>query len=134
MCLILFVNHRLAPRVYHNSDVGDAARSPSARGLGAATIASTRPRSDVACASVNFDELLVRIWDIRASERRMYLRVKEIFALAADYQPKEEDTASFLQIIQNKLQFAAPAPSIIGTCWTRGSTARRTRWATRSST
>ena len=34
-----------------------------------------------------FDELLERIRDIRASERRMYLRVKEIFALAADYQP-----------------------------------------------
>src|ERR1700744_4597213 len=32
-----------------------------------------------------FDELLERIRDIRASERRMYLRVKEIFALAADY-------------------------------------------------
>lgn len=34
-----------------------------------------------------FDELLERIRDIRASERRMYLRVKEIFALAADYEP-----------------------------------------------
>jgi hypothetical protein len=32
-----------------------------------------------------FDELLERIRDIRASERRMYLRVKEILALAADY-------------------------------------------------
>jgi hypothetical protein len=31
-----------------------------------------------------FDELLERIRDIRASERRMYLRVKEIFALAGD--------------------------------------------------
>ena len=32
-----------------------------------------------------FDELLARIRDIRASERRMYLRVREIFAMAADY-------------------------------------------------
>jgi hypothetical protein len=31
-----------------------------------------------------FDEMLERIRDIRASERRMYLRVKEIFTLAAD--------------------------------------------------
>jgi hypothetical protein len=35
-----------------------------------------------------FDELLERIRDIRASERRMYLRVREIFALAGDYDPK----------------------------------------------
>ena len=34
-----------------------------------------------------FDGLLERIRDIRASERRMYLRVREILALAADYQP-----------------------------------------------
>ena len=34
-----------------------------------------------------FDELLERIRDIRASEKRVYLRVREIFALAADYQP-----------------------------------------------
>ncbi|AZN37156.1 virulence RhuM family protein [Iodobacter ciconiae] len=33
------------------------------------------------------DELLERIRDIRASERRVYLRVREIFALAADYSP-----------------------------------------------
>jgi hypothetical protein len=32
-----------------------------------------------------FDELLERIQDIRASERRMYLRVRDILALAADY-------------------------------------------------
>ena len=34
-----------------------------------------------------FDEMLARIRDIRASERRMYLRVREIFAMAADYEP-----------------------------------------------
>lgn len=38
-----------------------------------------------------FDELLERIRDIRASERRMYLRVRDIFALAADYQPARLD-------------------------------------------
>lgn len=64
----------------------------------------------------HFDELLERIRDIRASERRMYLRVRDIFALAADYQPKEADTASFFQIIQNKLHFSATgktAPELI---------------------
>jgi hypothetical protein len=39
-----------------------------------------------------FDELLKRIRDIRASERRMYLRVKEIFALAADYGATQKST------------------------------------------
>ncbi len=54
-----------------------------------------------------FDELLERIRDIRASERRMYLRVKEIFALAADYDAAQKSTVEFFKIIQNKLHFAA---------------------------
>lgn len=54
-----------------------------------------------------FDELLDRIRDIRASERRMYLRVKEIFTLSADYEPSANDTTQFFRIIQNKLHFAA---------------------------
>ncbi len=53
-----------------------------------------------------FDELLERIADIRASERRMYLRVKEIFALAADYEPSTKETTRFFRVIQNKLHFA----------------------------
>ncbi len=54
-----------------------------------------------------FDELLERIRDIRASERRMYLRVREIFALAGDYDPSQKATIEFFKIIQNKLHFAA---------------------------
>ena len=54
-----------------------------------------------------FDEMLERIRDIRASEQRMYLRVKEIFAMAADYEPSSEQTAMFFRVIQNKLHFAA---------------------------
>jgi hypothetical protein len=54
-----------------------------------------------------FDELLDRIRDIRASERRMYLRVRDIFALAADYQPSSDDVRRFFQTIQNKLHYAA---------------------------
>ncbi len=53
-----------------------------------------------------FDELLERIRDIRASEKRVYLRVREIFALAADYQPSFQETTQFFKIIQNKLHFA----------------------------
>ena len=44
-----------------------------------------------------FDELLERIRDIRASERRVYLRVREILALAADYSPSEPETQVFFQ-------------------------------------
>lgn len=54
-----------------------------------------------------FDELLERIRDIRASEARMYLRVREIFALAADYGSARPDVAAFFKVIQNKLHFAA---------------------------
>ncbi len=54
-----------------------------------------------------FDELLERIRDIRSSERRVYLRVREILALAADYVATEPETQVFFQTIQNKLHFAA---------------------------
>ncbi|WP_431283166.1 virulence RhuM family protein [Humitalea sp. 24SJ18S-53] len=63
-----------------------------------------------------FDELLERIRDIRASERRVYLRVREIFALAADYVPGAAETQAMFQVVQNKLHFAATgmtAPELI---------------------
>lgn len=63
-----------------------------------------------------FDEMLDRIRDIRASERRMYLRVKEIFAMAGDYDPSWPETTKFFSIIQNKLHYAATgmtAPELI---------------------
>lgn len=63
-----------------------------------------------------FDELLERIRDIRASERRMYLRVRDILALAADYAPEEKEAQTVFQIVQNKLHFAATgktAPELI---------------------
>ncbi len=53
-----------------------------------------------------FDELLERIRDIRVSERRMYLRVREIFAMAADYASTLPETTQFFRFIQNKLHFA----------------------------
>ena len=54
-----------------------------------------------------FDEMLERIRDIRASERRMYIRVQEIFAMATDYEPSLAETTRFFSIIQNKLHYAA---------------------------
>jgi hypothetical protein len=63
-----------------------------------------------------FDELLERIRDIRASERRVYLRVREILALASDYSPSDPETQVFFQAVQNKLHFAVTgktAPELI---------------------
>jgi hypothetical protein len=63
-----------------------------------------------------FDELLERIRDIRASERRVYLRVREILALAADYAPEDAQTQAVFQIVQNKLHYAVTgqtAPELI---------------------
>lgn len=63
-----------------------------------------------------FDELLERIRDIRASEKRVYLRVREILALAADYDPSEAQTQAVFHTVQNKLHFAATgktAPELI---------------------
>lgn len=54
-----------------------------------------------------FDELLERIRDIRASERRMYLRVREIFSMAADYRIGFKETTQFFTFIQDKLHVAA---------------------------
>lgn len=53
-----------------------------------------------------FAQMLERVRDIRASERRMYLRVREIFTLAADYEPSLPETTAFFRVIQNKLHFA----------------------------
>jgi hypothetical protein len=53
-----------------------------------------------------FDQILERIRDIRSSEKRMYLQVRNIFMLAADYDPTAAETLEFFQIIQNKLHWA----------------------------
>ena len=63
-----------------------------------------------------FDELLERIRDIRAGEKRVYRKVKDIFALSADYDSKSEIAQNFFKSVQNKLEYAATgytAPEII---------------------
>ena len=54
-----------------------------------------------------FDELLERIRDIRASEQRFYDKVKAIYALAVDYNPKLTATLDFFKTVQNKMLYAA---------------------------
>ena len=53
-----------------------------------------------------FDELLERIRDIRASEKRFYQKVRDIYKLAIDYDAKAEQTKEFFQVVQNKLHWA----------------------------
>jgi hypothetical protein len=54
-----------------------------------------------------FDELLARIRDIRASEKRFYQKVRDLFALSSDYQAREKETQLFFAEVQNKLLYAA---------------------------
>ena len=54
-----------------------------------------------------FDELLARIRDIRASEARVYQRIRDTFALASDYREGERETRLFFATMQNKMHFAA---------------------------
>lgn len=63
-----------------------------------------------------FDELLERIRDIRASEKRLYQKVKDIFALSVDYDSRSDVAQNFFKSVQNKLEYAATghtAPEII---------------------
>ena len=53
-----------------------------------------------------FDELLERIRDIRASEKRFYQKIRDIYTLAIDYDPQAETTLEFFRIVQNKLHWA----------------------------
>ncbi len=53
-----------------------------------------------------FDELLARIREIRASEKRFYQKVRDLFALSSDYQAREKETQLFFAEVQNKLLFA----------------------------
>jgi hypothetical protein len=53
-----------------------------------------------------FDELLERIRDIRASEKRFYQKIRDIYALAIDYDPHAKTTLDFYRIVQNKLHWA----------------------------
>ena len=56
-----------------------------------------------------FDELLERIRDIRASEKRFYQKVRDLFSLSSDYDVSDKATQLFYAQTQNKLLFAITA-------------------------
>lgn len=63
-----------------------------------------------------FDELLERIRDIRASEKRFYQKVRDIYATAVDYDSKSEAAQLFFKKVQNKMLWAVTgqtAPELI---------------------
>lgn len=53
-----------------------------------------------------FDELIERIREIRASERRFYQKITDIYATAVDYNSKAQITQTFFATVQNKLEYA----------------------------
>jgi len=82
-----------------------------------------------------FDELLERIRDIRASEKRFYQKVRDLFALSSDYDATDKATQMFFADTQNKLLYAitgktaaelivsranADVPNMALTCWKGG--------------
>lgn len=54
----------------------------------------------------HFDELLARIRDIRASEKRFYQKVRDLFMLSSDYDKTDKATQMFYAETQNKLLYA----------------------------
>ncbi len=63
-----------------------------------------------------FDELLARIRDIRASEKRFYQKIRDIYTTSQDYDKKSEQAQLFFKKVQNKMLWAVTghtAPEII---------------------
>jgi hypothetical protein len=63
-----------------------------------------------------FDELLARIRDIRASEKRFYQKIRDIYATASDYDKNSQSAQLFFKKVQNKMLWAVTghtAPELI---------------------
>lgn len=67
-----------------------------------------------------FDELLERIREIRASERRAYQKITDIFEqCSADYSPDSDDAKLFFAFVQNKLHYAVAGKTAAEIIYTR---------------
>lgn len=53
-----------------------------------------------------FDELLLRIQDIRTSEKRFYRKITDIYATSVDYDPTTNESIMFFKTVQNKMHWA----------------------------
>jgi len=54
----------------------------------------------------HFDDMLERIREIRASEKRFYQKVRDLFALSTDYDKTDQATQQFFAVVQNLLLYA----------------------------
>jgi hypothetical protein len=59
----------------------------------------------------HFDEMLARIRDIRASEKRFYQKVRDLFALSSDNGKSDQATQIFFATVRNLLLYAVTQPS-----------------------
>lgn len=71
-----------------------------------------------------FDELLARIRDIRASERRFYQKITDIYATSIDYDPRAPLTQEFYATVQNKLHWAITGRTAAETIVSRANAAK----------
>lgn len=69
------------------------------------TIDDERLKNPEGCVDY-FDELLLRIRDIRASEKRFYQKIRDLFKLSSDYDKTDKATQMFFAETQNKLIYA----------------------------
>lgn len=81
-----------------------------------------------------FDELLERIRDIRASEKRFYMKVRDVFAASsADYDKASDTARTFFATIQSKLIYAVTgrtaAELVVARCDPASPTLGLTTWA-----
>lgn len=70
-----------------------------------------------------FDEMLERIRDIRASEKRFYQKVRDLFALSSDYDKTDKATQQFFATVQNLLLFAVTGKTAAELIMTRANPA-----------
>ena len=76
-----------------------------------------------------FENLLAEIREIRASERKFYQKITDIYATAMDYSAESETTRTFFAVVQNKLHFAIHGRTAAELIVARAKTARRRKWA-----
>ncbi len=77
-----------------------------------------------------FDDLIQEIREIRTSERRLYQKVTDIYALSADYDPKDTTSKTFFSLVQNKLHRAITGKTAAEIIYTEADAEKVAMWLT----
>lgn len=77
-----------------------------------------------------FEELLERIREIRASERRFYQKITDIYATSTDYDKESETTKLFFATVQNKLHYAITGNTASEIIYNRVDSSKQNMWLT----